>query len=89
MSDLSLVDRLRYSGLGASWGLLCKEAADMIEQQAEEIERLRQPVQRLSDEDIDASTDAQWGKGCVESQYKAHRAAARAIEALVIERMGE
>lgn len=40
MNDLSLVERLRYSGLGASWGELCKEAANHIESQAAEIARI-------------------------------------------------
>ena len=33
----------------------------------------------LSDAEIDAVTDAQWGKGCEPNQYLAHRAYARAI----------
>lgn len=41
----------------------------------------------LSDETIDAVTDAQWGKGCEPNQYLAHRAYARAIEAAI--RQGE
>jgi hypothetical protein len=36
--------------------------------------------QPLTDEQIDRITDAQWGKGCAQSQYMAHRAYARAIE---------
>ena len=35
-------------------------------------------AQPLTDEQIDAVTDAQWGKGCAPNQYMAHRAAARA-----------
>lgn len=41
MNDLSLVERLRYSGLGASWGALCKEAADEIERLQSELAALR------------------------------------------------
>ncbi len=33
----------------------------------------------MTDEQIDAVTDAQWGKGCQPNQYMAHRAYARAI----------
>ena len=40
-------------------------------------DRAARPV--LTDEQIDAITDQQWGKGCVPSQYKAHRAYARAV----------
>jgi hypothetical protein len=39
---------------------------------------------KLTDELIDAITDAQWGKGCKENQYLAHRAYARAIERAVL-----
>lgn len=35
---------------------------------------------KLTDKQIDAITDAQWGKGCKENQYLAHRAYARAVE---------
>ena len=37
----------------------------------------------LSDAEIDAVTDAQWGKGCELNQYMSHRAYARAIEAVI------
>lgn len=38
------------------------------------------PAAPLTDAEIDACTDRQWGKGCVLSQYMAHRAAAREVQ---------
>jgi hypothetical protein len=42
------------------------------------------PQQPLTDAEIDAIMDQQWGKGLQLSQYQAHRAASRAIERAVL-----
>ena len=42
-----------------------------------------QPLVGLTDEEIDRVTDAQWAKGANKPIYAAHRAYARAIEAVI------
>jgi hypothetical protein len=61
---------------------LLRARNERLEREAEQ----RKPWVELTDEDIDAVTDAQWTKGVNMPIYAAHRAYARAVEAKLREK---
>ena len=78
MTHKALIRRLQISCLGLDPIDPLRLLVDDV------IEALAQPQRTwvgLTDEQIDAVTDAQWAKGVNKPIYAAHRAYARAIEA--------